>query len=134
MSSSKSLILYIDDDSDDCSFLKSSIEDAGNKADLICAQDGEAAVNYLNSITTDSLPSLIVLDLNMPRWDGRKTLGYLKSQPRLASIPVVIFSTSENNKEQEACVQMGAVSYIRKPNHYEGYKNIVSNFLLYIEE
>src|SRR5829696_1192603 len=106
MSNTKSIILYVDDDNDDRIFLQTSIEDAGRKADLICANDGEEAVQYLNSISSDNLPSLIVLDLNMPRWDGKKTLQYLKSHPQLASIPVIILSTSE--REKEKCQQMGA--------------------------
>lgn len=124
--STKSKILYVDDDSDDCIFLQSSLADDGNRADLICRADGEEAVSYLN--TTDALPSLIVMDLNMPRWDGRRTLRYLKSQPRLANIPVVILSTSVSEKEREACRQLGAVSYYKKPDHYEDYKGIVAGF------
>ena len=130
----KSTILYVDDDRDDYLFLKTSLEDTGNNADLICATDGEEAVNYLNSVEPDSLPSLIILDLNMPRWDGRKTLGYLKSQPHLANIPVVILSTSENRKDKEACVQLGAVSYYQKPHHFDGYRRIVNNLFSYIKE
>jgi CheY-like chemotaxis protein len=126
----KSTILYVDDDSDDCIFLKTSLEDAGKKADLICASHGEEAVNYLNSIEASAFPSLIVLDLNMPRWDGRRTLHYLKSHPLLAAIPVVILSTSESNKEKEACEQMGAASYLKKPYHYDGYKSIVASFFI----
>jgi CheY-like chemotaxis protein len=124
----KSVILYVDDDADDCIFLKTSLEDAGSKAKLICANDGEEAVGYLNSITPDALPSLIVLDLNMPRWGGRKTLNYLKSHPQLASIPVVIFSTHESEKEREACRQLGAVSYFKKPFNFNDYKGIVAGF------
>ena len=124
--STKSVILYVDDDNDDCIFLKTSIEDAGKKADVICASDGEEAVQYLNSIASDSLPSLIVLDLNMPRWDGKKTLQYLKSNPQLAGIPVVILSTSE--REKERCQQMGAVSYHIKPHQFIGYKEIIDSF------
>lgn len=132
-SATKSTILYIDDDSDDCIFMKTSWEDAGNKANLICANDGEEAVNYLNSMAVSSLPSLIVLDLNMPRWDGRRTLSYLKSQPHLATIPVIILSTSESSREKEACKQMGAVSYLKKPYHLDGYKGIVANFFKHIK-
>ncbi len=124
---SKSVILYVDDDSDDCIFLKTSLEDSGNKADLVCSHDGEEAVKYLNSISAEALPSLIVLDLNMPRWNGQRTLHYLKSQPRLAAIPVVILSTSESEKEKEACKQLGAVSYYKKPHHFNDYKSIVAS-------
>lgn len=129
----KSTILYVDDDSDDCVFLKTSVEDAGNKANVICATDGEEAVNYLNSVPSESLPSLIVLDLNMPRWDGKKTLSYLKSHPLLANIPVVILSTSENEKERQKCTQLGAVSYHKKPHRLDEYRGIVANFFEIIQ-
>lgn len=124
----KSVILYVDDDSDDCIFLKTSVADSGNKADVICANDGEEAVRYLHSVSADHLPSLIVLDLNMPRWDGKKTLQYLKTDPLLSEIPVIVLSTSENEKEKESCRQMGAVSYHKKPHQYNDYQGIVANF------
>lgn len=124
----KSVILYVDDDSDDCIFLKTSLEDSGKAADLVCARDGEEALQYLNSIALDALPSLIVLDLNMPRLDGRQTLHYLKSQPRLSGIPVVILSTSENESEKEACRRLGAASYFKKPYRFDEYKGIVAGF------
>ena len=126
-------ILYIDDDSDDCLFLKSSLEDTGHHTNLVCASDGEEAVRYLNSVSPSLLPDLIVLDLNMPRWDGRQTLSYLKSQPHLASIPVVVLSTSESNMEKDACAKLGAASYFKKPFHYDGYKSIVNDFSLYMK-
>ena len=127
------VILYIDDDTDDCLFLKSSLEDAGNTAKLICASNGEEAVQYLNSIAPASFPNLIVLDLNMPRWDGRQTLHYLKSHPHLAAIPVVVLSTSESNHDKEACAKLGAASYFKKPFHYDGYKNIIADFSRYMK-
>jgi CheY-like chemotaxis protein len=126
-------ILYIDDDSDDCLILKSSLEDNGSHTNLICANDGEEAVRYLNSISPSSLPSLIVLDLNMPRWDGKQTLRYLKSQPHLASIPVVVLSTSENKLDKDACAKLGAASYFKKPFHYDGYKSIIDDFDRYLK-
>jgi CheY-like chemotaxis protein len=126
-------ILYIDDDSDDCMLLQSSLEEAGSKAQLVCANTGEEAVRYLNSISSSSLPALIVMDVNMPRWDGKQTLAYLKSQPHLAGIPVVMLSTSGNKATQEACVQLGAASYFKKPYHYEGYKNIIDNFSRFLK-
>ena len=128
----KSIIMCIDDDYDDCILLKSSLEDAGSKATLICATDGEEAMKYLNSTPVSSLPSLIVLDMNMLRWDGQRTLSYLKSQPRLAQIQVVVLSTSEDRKEKETCAQLGAVSYFNKPFHYDGYKSIVANLNNYV--
>jgi CheY-like chemotaxis protein len=124
-----SKILYVDDDSDDCYFLKLSLSETGTDADLVCATDGEEAVKYLDNADNAELPALIVLDLNMPRWDGRRTLQYIKSHPRLASIPVVILSTSEGKNDQETFRQMGANSYIKKPFHYSGYKDVVRKFM-----
>jgi CheY-like chemotaxis protein len=126
-------ILYIDDDSDDCLFLQTSLADAGNTVKLICANSGEEAIAYLNSIDPTSLPRLIVLDLNMPRWDGRRTLHYLKSQPRLADIPVIVLSTSESKQDKDACAMLGAASYLKKPFHFEGYKNIIADFDRYLQ-
>ena len=124
-----SKILYVDDDSDDCYFLGLTLSETGSNADLICATDGEEAINYLNSMASAELPALIILDLNMPKWNGRQTLNYIKQQPHLANIPVVILSTSENRLEQEACAVLGASSYYKKPYHLEGYREIINNFL-----
>lgn len=128
MSQPTSKILYVDDDSDDCYFLSLSLLETGTNADLVCATDVEEAIKYLDSADTATLPSLIILDLNMPKWDGRQTLSYIKSQPRLSNIPVVILSTSENKIDQETCAFLGASSYYKKPFHYEGYKNIINSF------
>ena len=128
-----STILYIDDDSDDCLILKSSLEDCGNNANLIFANDGEEAVRYLNSVSPASLPALIILDLNMPRWDGKQTLSYIKSQPHLAAIPVVVLSTSESKMDKDACAQLGAASYFQKPFHYDGYRSIINDFNRYMK-
>jgi CheY-like chemotaxis protein len=118
-------ILYADDDQDDLAFLKESFAKA--QASMVCTSDGEEAVNWLNSVDDEALPMLIILDLNMPRWDGRHTLKYLKSNLRFAQIPVVILSTSQNQEDKEECTRLGAVSYLEKPNHFNGYKEIVEN-------
>lgn len=118
-------ILYVEDDSDDRIFLTESF--SFEDANLVCAADGQEAITYLHSIETSALPSLIILDLNMPRWDGRQTLNYLKSHPQLSSIPVVILSTSENKVDKLVCSRLGAASYFEKPYHLEGYKEVVRN-------
>lgn len=127
MSQPTTKILYVDDDSDDCYFLGLSLSETGTNADLVCASDGQAAVDYLNSISSSDLPGLIILDLNMPKWDGRQTLNYLKHEPRLANIPVVILSTSESKNDREAGKVLGASSYYKKPYHFAGYKEIITS-------
>lgn len=120
-------VLYVDDDSDDCIFLSESFAATSTHTNFICASGGEEAINYLNSVDDEALPSLIILDLNMPRWDGKLTLGYLKSHPHYSSIPVVILSTSDNKLDKEVCARLGAARYMQKPFHYDGYRDIVNN-------
>lgn len=127
--STTSKILYIDDDSDDCYFLGLSLSESGTNTNLICANDAQEAISYLNNTDVAELPSLIILDLNMPRWDGRKTLNYIKKQPHLAKIPVIILSTSENKTDKDACALLGASSYFKKPYHFDGYKEIINSFM-----
>ncbi|MGZ3839730.1 MAG: response regulator [Flavisolibacter sp.] len=127
--STTSKILYVDDDSDDCYFLGLSLSEAGTNTNLICATDAQEAISFLDAAEPSELPALIILDLNMPKWDGRKTLNYIKKQPHLAKIPVVILSTSENKTDKDACALLGASSYFRKPYHFAGYKEIINSFM-----
>jgi CheY-like chemotaxis protein len=122
-------ILYVDDDPDDQSILEESLAGFSSKASLVCASDGEEAISYLNSLDVQSLPALIVLDLNLPKWSGHQTLSYLKSTPSFAGIPVVIFSTSGNKNDKEICTRLGAASYLEKPYHFSGYNEVVKNFI-----
>ncbi|MBD0332801.1 MAG: response regulator, partial [Chitinophagaceae bacterium] len=88
-------ILYAEDDIDDRFFLSESISSNGLNADLVYVSDGDEAIDYLET-HSENLPSLIVLDLNMPRKNGWQTLTYLKSHLRFCNIPVIILSTSQN--------------------------------------
>ena len=119
-------ILYVDDDKDDLFFLKESFANSV-QASMISASDGEEAVQWLTNVPIQDLPALIILDLNMPKKDGRQTLEYLKSTPRFSKIPVVILSTSKNSVDKEICTNLGAVSYLEKPYHLNGYNEIVKN-------
>jgi CheY-like chemotaxis protein len=122
-------VLYVDDDQDDCFFLRQSVEEEHLPIDLIYLSDGEEAIVYLNSALPQDLPALIILDLNMPKWDGRQTLSYIKRQSHLKHIPIVILSTSENRLDKEFCMLAGASAYFKKPFHFEGYKAIIRQFI-----
>jgi CheY-like chemotaxis protein len=126
-------ILYVDDDSDDCNFLAESFAASDTSTDLVYAPGGEEAITYLNSISSEALPSLIILDLNMPKCDGRQTLSYIKAQPSFADIPVVILSTSNNKMDKDVCASLGAISYFQKPYYFDGYREIVNNCLPFIK-
>lgn len=126
-----SKILYADDDCDDRYLLNESMRSNGLMADLVHVTDGVEVVTYMEH-ATGSLPALVILDLNMPKMDGRQTLSYLKNHPVFAAIPVIILSTSENKREKEFCTARGALSYFVKPRNMSGYDSIVKACMPYV--
>jgi CheY-like chemotaxis protein len=116
-------ILLADDDLED----RFIMQDAFNAINLshvpFLVEDGEKVLEHLAKIHSDegTLPSLVVLDLNMPRLSGTQTLRELKSIPHYKDIPVIIFSSSLNVIEMHECRQLGALSYMVKPFTYEEY-------------
>lgn len=110
-------ILVADDDLDDVSILEDAIQDLDPQAVLSYVENGRAALDLLNKhYAAGHMPSLIVLDLNMPKMNGSETLKALKKDERFKDIPVVIFSTSINPVEKERCLSLGAHSYMIKPS------------------
>lgn len=125
-------ILYADDDSDDQLFLNETLSSSGLSAEMICVNNGEEAISYLEHTPATQLPALIILDLNMPKLNGRETLHYLKAKPQLAGIPVIILTTSDNAAEKKQCTQGGADFYITKPQNIIGYQHLVQQFRPYV--
>jgi CheY-like chemotaxis protein len=116
-------ILIAEDDADDRFLLQSAFDENGFKDNLQFVENGVEILEYLQSLisapTPKKLPRFILLDLNMPKKDGREVLKELKQHPELKKIPVVIFSTTNNELEMRRCYEMGANSYITKPNSFE---------------
>lgn len=109
-------ILMVDDDVEDRDILLYSMETI-QQNDIVCfAENGEAALEMLDkNFHNNIIPHLIILDLNMPRLNGTETLRTLKQDNRFKNIPVIIYSTSINPFEKDACMQLGADSFITKP-------------------
>jgi len=116
-------ILIAEDDADDRFLLQAAFEENGFKDTLCFMENGVEVLDYLYAIDTSEmdqkLPRFILLDLNMPKKDGREVLKELKQHPELKKIPVVIFSTTNNEQEMRRCYELGANSYITKPNSFE---------------
>jgi CheY-like chemotaxis protein len=82
--------------------------------------NGEDAINYLfANDTKDKLPALILLDLNMPKTDGRVFLKIIKNDERFINIPIIVLTTSLNDNDIEKCYENGANSYLQKPVRFE---------------
>jgi two-component system response regulator len=121
-----SRILLVDDDAEDRLIIKDTFEELGYGTAIQFAVNGEDAISYLETCSTQ--PSLVILDLNMPKMNGTQTLRYLKDQPVLSTIPVIIFSTSLNPIEHDECLSLGAHSYVIKPTSYLQAIDVVKHF------
>ena len=91
-------------------------------------EDGEEAMEFLsrkNAYTGAPRPDLILLDLNLPRKDGREVLSELKTDPDLRTIPVVVLTTSKDDRDVAQAYQLQANCYIAKPVDFEQFVNVV---------
>lgn len=126
-------ILYAEDDADDRFFLSKTLAEFPVPVNLVYVADGEEVLNYLSMAdATHNYPALVVLDLNMPRKDGKQTLQAIKANPALRTLPVVILSTSPSRVDKEYCRAQGAENYLQKPNSIGGYQHILRSFLPYL--
>jgi CheY-like chemotaxis protein len=113
-------VLYIDDDVDDLEIFKEALQKIDKTVECDFAQGAREALFKLKS---QRLPDLIFLDINMPEISGRQLLESLRSNPLLQHIPVVVYSTSENQKNWRASRALGAFAYIVKASNFKGICN-----------
>jgi CheY-like chemotaxis protein len=106
-------VLVAEDSPPDFLLLEAAWKRAGNKHALLVEPDGEALLERLR--LPEMRPAFVLLDLNMPRKNGLETLAEMKADPRLVSIPVVIFSTSRRDVDVRRAYELGASSYVVKP-------------------
>ncbi len=115
------VILVADDDPEDCQFIKEALLDGREPGSLRFVEDGERLLDYLRRSGEFSdpqscpPPSLVLLDLNMPRKDGREALREIKSDPALRRIPVVVLTTSQAQEDVLRSYDLGANSFVTKP-------------------
>lgn len=120
-------IVMADDDAEDCMLLQDAVAHSRLPHRVHAVHDGEALVQCL---TGDGgipriRPDLILLDLNMPRKDGRETLRVLKKTPSLLRIPIVMLTTSTSDTDIKCAYEFGASSYIAKPITFQGWVDMV---------
>jgi CheY-like chemotaxis protein len=123
-------VLMADDDPEDCMLAKEAFMESGASAEFSCVEDGMELMDYLlHQVGSKAvpLPDLILLDLNMPRKDGRKALVEIKSEPALLHIPVVVLTTSEEPRDMLFAKGAGAVSFLIKPATFEEWVQIMRN-------
>jgi CheY-like chemotaxis protein len=125
---SKIYILVAEDDADDRFLLETAFAENGFKGKLEFVENGVELLEYLRNLKTEDtntehpLPGFILLDLNMPKKDGREVLKEIKEDPRFKKIPVIVFTTTKNENEINRCYELGANTYVVKP---VGFENLV---------
>jgi len=109
-------ILLVEDDLNYVDLITLALLKAEAKATLHVLSDGEQAVAYLSQMHgTGSLPSLVITDLKMPKRNGLELTEWMRRQPNLSGIPVVVLSTSDDQQDIDRAISLGANAYIVKP-------------------
>ncbi len=116
------IILYVEDEESDIFLMRIALKKSELDVALHSVMDGEAALHYLRGTNGFEnrkqypFPDLVLLDLNIPRVHGLKVLKWIREQPALAKLPVVIYTSSEQPKDVAAAQELGANDYQVKPS------------------
>ncbi len=118
----KNTILLIEDSADDIFFMTRAFKLAGVTHPLQVAEDGEKALNYLSGAGPFAnraefpIPSLVLLDLRLPRVPGVDVLKWMRSQPAFGCIPVIVLTSSKEDRDMQMAYSLGANSFLVKPS------------------
>lgn len=124
-------ILIVEDSPEDYEAALRGLKKAGLANPIFHCEDGEDALDFLYrrgryANPEDSpRPGIILLDLNLPGTDGREVLAEIKCDPGLRTIPIIVLTTSTDEKDIEACYQAGANSYVHKPVGLAGFMTAI---------
>jgi len=125
------IILLAEDDEDDYVLISEALKESKIANTIKWVKDGVELMDYLlgqgayEDPQSSPKPYLILLDLNMPRKDGREALREIKSNPKLRHIPVVVLTTSSMDEDVIASYDLGVNSYIRKPVNFSDFVEVV---------
>lgn len=124
-------VLMADDDADDRMLARDAWEESRPASELEFVEDGEQLLDYLrhrgrySDLAATQLPNIILLDLNMPKKDGREALREIKSDPLLRKIPVIVLTTSRADEDVARSYDLGVNSFIVKPARFEALVEVM---------
>ena len=132
----KLFILIAEDDADDRFLFKTAFEEKGYNDQIEFVENGIELWKCLEDIEKKSpsqrlYPSFILLDLNMPKKDGREVLREIKQHPEFKKIPVVVFTTTNSENEVKRCYELGANTYVVKPVSFDSLLKVVEEIRMY---
>lgn len=131
------MILLIEDNPDDADLALLAFKESGIGEQAVVARDGREALDYLlhdgtlNGSRACSMPRVILLDLNLPRVDGFEVLKRLRDNPLTRCLPVVILSSSREERDLERSYELGANSYIQKPLDFSSFVQSIKQMSQY---
>ena len=117
-------VLLVEDSPADIYIVRESLKKHMKDVELQVLSDGEKAFNLIESTEADDSapsPAILILDLNLPKRSGREILQRIRSSPRLARVPVVIFTSSDSPQDRAETTKLGATAYFRKPADLEEF-------------
>ena len=126
-------ILMVEDDLGHARLIEKNIRRAGVMNEVIHAADGTTALNHLKKgLAAEHRPFLVLLDLNLPDMSGTQILEHLKSDPGLRRFPVIVLTTTDDEREIQRCYDLGANVYITKPVDYEAFTTAIRQLGLFL--
>jgi len=120
-------ILLAEDNAADVFLIREAFREHSLNVDLQVVEDGEAAISYIDRADSDSAmqaPAAILLDLNLPRMDGRQVLSHIRHSVRCALVPVIVISSSSSPYDRENASLLGATEFFTKPLNYAEFLGI----------
>jgi CheY-like chemotaxis protein len=118
-------IYLIDDDMDDIELFREALEEVNPSVSLQYANDGYEAVKSLTE-RKDALPDLIFLDISMPTFSGLQCLASFKKDEHLKNLPVIMYTTSSQEREISTARELGASAFVTKPNDFKVLKRLLA--------
>jgi CheY-like chemotaxis protein len=119
-------IIIVEDDEGHAILIRENLEAAGVDNPVIHFRDGQAALDFfIRDRAADHGSYLVLLDIRMPKVDGIEVLRQLKGDPQLRKLPVIMLTTTDDQREVERCLQLGCSVYIQKPVDYERFTEAI---------
>ena len=128
---SSKTILLVEDNPSDVELTRRAFGKAGLQLELVVFEDGQDALDYLFGRPGEALPRVTLLDLRLPRVPGLEVLKQIRAEPKTRRMPVVILSTSAEERDVAASYDLGANSYIRKPLDYGQFAELIASLSRY---
>ena len=128
--SSRPRVLIVEDNPGDVFLFQECLRDSKVDLDLVVASEVDEGIRLLET-SQGPIPCLALIDLHLPKRDGKYLLSFLRGQPHLVGIPTVVLSSSQRALDRENCLSLGAREVLTKPNDWKGYTDLIANLSRY---